>query len=307
MTDRRCFTVTADQDGRRLDRVLRGLYRGVSLGAIMAAIRRGSVRVNGARSGGDARLAAGDVVAVPWAAPEAPFCGGRIWDDDDERELPTLFRDEDVWILEKPAGLLSQPDRNSGDSVITRVWSYLSWTRTDFRPTLVHRLDRGASGAIIAALAGPVLRELSELIREGMIKKTYRAVVSGVPPEAGEIDLPLLKSESGNMVAVDARGRRSVTRYRTLRSDGLSALVEMNLVTGRPHQARVHMSSIGHPIMGDAKYGGRPAGRLFLHAYSLSFPDAHGLPQDLRNNVVTSRMPREFALLPEQGRSGKHR
>jgi 23S rRNA pseudouridine955/2504/2580 synthase len=297
------FTVTPDQDGRRLDRVLRGLYREVSLGCIMAAIRRGSVRVDGAKSKGDARLAAGEIVAVPWPAPKAPFSDRRI-EKRSKEELLTLFRSEDVWILEKPAGLLSQPDRKSGDSVITRVWSYLSWTRMDFRPALVHRLDRGASGAIAAALSGPALRTLSELIREGMIKKTYLAVVSGVPPKTGEIDLPLFKTENGNTVVVDARGKRSLTKYRTIESDGGNALVEMDLVTGRPHQARVHMSSIGHPIIGDAKYGGRAAWRLFLHAYSLTFPDAPGLPQNLKNSTVTSKTPREFTLLsglPQRG------
>ncbi|MDR3354068.1 MAG: RluA family pseudouridine synthase, partial [Synergistaceae bacterium] len=292
MADVRRFTVTADHDGRRLDRVLRGLYRAVSLGMIMAAIRKGSVRVNGKRSGGDARLAEGDIVTVPWASVEAPHHSSI--ERDAREELTTLFRSDDVWILEKPAGLLSQPDKNSDDSVITRVWSYLSWTRTDFRPTLVHRLDRGASGAIIAALAGPALRTLSELIREGMIKKTYRAVVSGAPPESGEIGLPLLKSERGNMVTIDARGRMSVTRYKTLKRGGERALVELDLMTGRPHQARVHMSSIGHPIIGDAKYGGQPAGRLFLHACSLSFPDAPGLPLSLRGSTVTSETPPEF-------------
>ncbi|MDR1481262.1 MAG: RluA family pseudouridine synthase [Synergistaceae bacterium] len=301
MIEARGFTVTPDQDGRRLDRVLRGLYRGVSLGYIMAAIRRGNVRVNGAKSGGDARLAAGDAVTVPWPAPQAL---DRRIGKRSAGELQTLFKSEDVWILEKPAGLLSQPDWKSDDSVITRVWSRLSWTRTDFRPALVHRLDRGASGAIAAALSGPALRMLSELVREGMIKKIYLAVVSGIPPKAGEIDLPLLKSENGNMVVVDDRGKRSITRYRTIGSDGTNALVEMDLVTGRPHQARVHMASIGHPIIGDAKYGGLPAERLFLHACSLTFPDVAGLPRNLRNNTITSKTPREFALLsklPEQG------
>jgi 23S rRNA pseudouridine955/2504/2580 synthase len=178
--------------------------------------------------------------------------------------------------------------------VITRAWSKLSWTRTDFRPALIHRLDRNVSGVMVIALTAPILRRLSELMREGLILKIYRAVVEGAPPESGEVDLPLLKDEARNEVSVDAQGRRALTRYRVLRRGGGRSLVELELLTGRPHQARVHMSSIGHPITGDAKYGGGRAGRLFLHAYSLSFPDLPGLPEELRGAAITSEPPPEF-------------
>jgi 23S rRNA pseudouridine955/2504/2580 synthase len=296
----RGFAATPDQEGRRLDRVLRGLYADVPLAAIMRKIRKGEVRVNGRKSEGACRLVSGDVVGVPWGEPEirrpipaaASSRGARGIGG-----LKTLLRDDGVWFVDKPAGLLSQPDKSTNDSVITRAWAELSWDRSDFRPALIHRLDRNVSGVMAIAMNARLLRLLSELMRERGITKTYRAIVEGSPPERGEVNMPLLKDESRNIVKVDQRGRAALTRYRTLWNDGRHALVDLELVTGRPHQARVHMSSIGCPIAGDAKYGGTAAGRLLLHSYSLTFPDIQELPEILRGAVVSCEPPLEFTKI----------
>jgi 23S rRNA pseudouridine955/2504/2580 synthase len=294
---RASFVVTSDQADRRLDRVLRGLFPSVPIGAIMKAIRKGDVRIGDLKAKGDARLVAGSVVTTPW--------GG------EERERPvipegaeppeTIYRDEYVWCVNKPAGLLSQPDGLSGRSVVTDVWSALSWTREDFRPAVVHRLDRNVSGVILVALTAPVLRTLSECIRLGEAKKIYRAVVMGETPSSGVIDAPLLKNEAANAARVDARGRDALTRYRTLATTGVYSLVELELVTGRPHQARAHLASITHPIVGDQKYGGPAAPvacrRIFLHAHSLTLPKHQALPEALRGAVFIAEPPKEFDKL----------
>jgi 23S rRNA pseudouridine955/2504/2580 synthase len=270
------------------------MYRDVPLGAIMGAIRRGEVRVNGAKGRCDRRLAAGEEVHVPWSLPGAARAVSAGHCEGTAERLRTLLRNDDVWIVDKPAGVLSQPDRSTGDSVITRAWSELSWERVDFRPALIHRLDRNVSGVMAIAMNSPTLRLLSGLMRESLVRKIYRAIVRGVPPEMGEVDGPILKDGSSNTVAVDDAGRRALTRYRRISSDGRRALVELELVTGRPHQARAHMSSIGHPILGDAKYGGDAARRLFLHARSLEFPNLPDMPPTLAGVLVRSEMPGEF-------------
>lgn len=291
------FVVTADQADRRLDRVLRGLYPDVPLAAIMKALRTGGVRLNARKRDGAARLAQGDIVDVPWQ-DERP--APQVLPEKTGTRLKTLFRSDDLWCVEKPTGLLSQPDRKGGDSVITAAWSALSWTRADFRPALIHRLDRNVSGVMAIALNAPVLRTLSEQMREGRIRKLYRAVVRGTPPAHGTIDAPLYKDEARNTVRVDARGKEALTRYRTLRSGNEYSLVELELVTGRPHQARAHLASIGHPIVGDEKYGEaaqgqkRRNGRLFLHASELFFQESPELPQELKGLTVKSEIPKEF-------------
>lgn len=293
----RSFVVSADQAERRLDRVLRGLYEDVPLSAIMKAIRKGSVRLNTRRTTGGARLAEGDSVDVPWGG-EAARREIRKSPAPPHPPLVTLYRDFDIWCVDKPAGLLSQPDKSGGDSLITRVWGELSWIRRDFRPALIHRLDRNVSGVVSVALAAPVLRTLARLLREGRIRKIYRALVWGRAPAHGEIAFSLCKDEQKNMTRADESGKNALTRYRRIGCRGRFSLVELELITGRPHQARAHLASIAHPIAGDVKYGGESAradaARVMLHAYSLTFPDDPDLPPRVRGLTVESPLPKEF-------------
>lgn len=287
------FEASGDQADRRLDRVLRARYPSVPLGVIMKGIRKGKVRVNGAKASGETRLERGDSVATPWEKPESKAMGvvSRM-------TLETVYRDEDIWCVNKPPGLLSQPDRRTDESVVTLAWAALSWERDDFRPAVVNRLDRNVSGAMIIALNAPILRALSELIRQGEIGKIYRAIVLGELCGEGEVDAPLLKNESDNTVSVDASGKKSLTRYRAIAAGGGFTLVELELVTGRPHQARVHLSHLGHPILGDVKYG--PGGiasgpqRLYLHSHRIELPNSPSLPDNLRGRKLTAPTPREF-------------
>ena len=298
------FSVSSDQADRRLDRVIRGLFKDVPLGVIMKAVRTGLVRVNGARTDVSCRLSIGDLVTTPWQlnfTPDLPAekTGGC------RQRLQTVYRDSSVWCIDKPPGLLSQPDKKNADSVITRAWSELGWSRIDFKPAVIQRLDRNVSGLITIAMDAPTLRLLSALMRENLIRKIYRAVVTGKPPSSGEIDLPLAKDEQNNSVYVDrVFGRAALTRFVTLQSSAHHSLVELELVTGRPHQARVHLSSIGHPIVGDFKYSeeerrkqskeSNREGRLYLHALSITLPDSSELQRDISGKTFSTAMPDDF-------------
>ena len=142
------------------------------------------------------------------------------------------------------------------------------------------------------ALTGAAQRLLSELIRERKIKKIYHAVVEGSADDEGRVDIPLKKDTAENRVRADKDGQEALTLYRCLADFGTKSLVELQLITGRPHQARVHMAYIGHPIVGDAKYGsGRGARRPLLHARRLIFPDCGGLPAELCGLAVTAPLP----------------
>lgn len=291
------FYVTADQSGRRIDRLLRGMWPWVPLGAVMKAIRTGEVRLDARKVRPDTRVEEGQFLQVPW---EDAMPDQRTADRDVRisvrNSLETIYRDEYLWIINKPAGLLTQPDTKGGDSLITRVLTELAWTRSDFRPSTVQRLDRNTSGAVIVALTGLSLRHLSELIRERRIRKIYLAVVQGRTEESGEIDLPVLKDPSSNTVRIDPDGQKALTRYRSISYGNGWSGVEAELVTGRSHQARVHFAAVGHPIIGDIKYGGdvKKAKRPLLHAYSLVFPGDEGLPENIKNREFTAPLPKDM-------------
>lgn len=293
------FIVSQDQDGRRLDRVLRGLYPSVPLGAIMKYIRTGDVRIDGRKVPANIRLVRGSEVAVPWGDAAHELVHSNV---SDVPLIKTLYKDDDIIAVSKPVGLLSQPSEQGGDSLIGRILRELSWDRSDFRPALIGRLDRNVSGISIAALNYPTLRAASECMRNGTIRKIYRAVVEGSPKGSGTIDIPLKKNARENTVSCDPSGKHALTRYRVVERASGHALVELELVTGRPHQARAHMSAIGSPIYGDAKYGAvsRFGGRVALHALSMEFPDDPELPEQIRGICCTAPYPDDLQQLKDR-------
>ncbi|OGA33153.1 MAG: RNA pseudouridine synthase [Betaproteobacteria bacterium RIFCSPLOWO2_12_61_14] len=197
--------------------------------------------------------------------------------------LDLIYRDESLIVVNKPAGLLAVPGRgvDKQDCLFAR-------TQKKFPDALVvHRLDMATSGLMLFARGAEMQRRLSHLFREREVQKRYVAVVAGrLELLSGEIDLPLMRDWPNRpRQKVDfASGKPSLTRYRLLAHDASTdtSRVELEPVTGRTHQLRVHMAAIGHPIMGDALYGGEAEGRaerLLLHASALSF--AHPLNAEL--------------------------
>ena len=186
--------------------------------------------------------------------------------------LDLIYCDESLLAVNKPAGLLAVPGRGAdkSDSLASRI-------QAEFPDALiVHRLDMATSGLLVFARGVEMHRRLSHLFRERLVTKCYVAVVAGkVEPSTGEINLPLIgdwpnrpKQKVDSII-----GKHSLTRYRLLEHDidmDISRL-ELEPVTGRTHQLRVHMATIGHPILGDALYGVQGVERLMLHACSLNF------------------------------------
>ncbi|GHV33615.1 RNA pseudouridine synthase [Synergistales bacterium] len=275
-----------DHDGRRLDRTIRSIWPALPLSAIMRALRKGEARLDGVRAhSGDIRVTGGARLYVPWEEPGEEVESHEL-KTSNTRTVPIIWRGENVLVIDKPAGLLVQPDVKHGDSVITRVWGMFGAGEQGFSPAAVHRLDRNTTGALLVAMTGGALRELERLFRERLISKRYLAVVVGNLPKGGLIDAPLLKDETTGVVRVDSRGVTAKTRYERLdrgksMNGSVFSVASIDLLTGRTHQARVHMSHIGHPILGDGKYGRlevnrrmkKEAKRPLLHAYELTFPD----------------------------------
>ena len=291
--------LAGDNDGRRIDRALRSIWPDVPLSAIMRALRKGEVRLDSIRvRKPNERVRGGQELFVPWEAPgERPAARPLS-------PVPLLWRGEGTLIVNKPAYLLVQPDVKGGDSVITRVWAMMESEAPEGpgdtsrpRPAAVHRLDRNTTGALAVALRGDALRALEDLFRTRRVRKRYLAIVEGYAPDLLNIEAPLLRETDPDApegrvscrVRVAKReegGKPALTRCRRLAWDDvltandMLSLVSLELMTGRTHQARVHMAHIGCPILGDRKYGDflinrrwKHVHRPLLHAFELSFPD----------------------------------
>ncbi len=184
--------------------------------------------------------------------------------------LDLIYADESLLILDKPAGLLAVPGRgmDKQDCLASRI-------QKEFPDALVvHRLDMATSGLLVFARNVDMQRCLSKLFRERLVTKRYVALVTGqIEQQNGEIGLPLVADwpNRPRQMVDFGTGKPSLTRYRKLTSSAIFSRVELEPVTGRTHQLRVHLQAIGHAIIGDALYGGQPAERLMLHAHSLCF------------------------------------
>lgn len=214
-----------------------------------------------------------------------------------------LHEDEAVIAFNKPAGLSSQGGRIQAHTLDDLLWAFAR--SNGKRPDLVHRLDRDTSGVILAAKTRPAAGFLGKALQARRFRKTYLALLSAAPePRAGTIETPLLRQEIGResymrAVAADTPGAQAaLSRYRTLSASEDGALVELDPATGRMHQLRVHMASIGRPLAGDARYGGaltfagRAAPRLMLHAAKLVFPHPEG-----GYRTVEAHPPADFEAL----------
>ena len=288
------INITQDNDGRRLDRTLRSMFKWVTLGEIMKAIRTGQIRINSKRvREPGTHLSTGDELSVIWPLKEEEsrvFTHKASWG-----KIKILFQGENVLILDKPSGMLVQPEEKNGDSVISRVWAMLD-SKT---PAAVHRLDRNTTGVLAIALRGNALRSMEELFKKRSVHKFYLAIVKGRAPDEELIDAPLIKDSENNLVSVSSEGLNALTKCERLAGDKDFSLVKLELLTGRTHQARVHMAHIKHGILGDRKYGDFDVNRRLkgitrplLHAWKLEFPeDVNESLREVAGKIFTAPVP----------------
>ena len=281
--ERHEFTVDPDSVGLRLDVYLAGLLPQHSRSQLQRVIKDGGATVRGRAAKSNSTLKAGDVVTVeiPDAVPATPVA--------QNLDLPVIFQDEDVIVVDKPAGMVVHPAAGHAEGTLVNALLFhadnLSGIGGEQRPGIVHRLDRGTSGLMVIAKNDSAHRELARQFQDHEVEKEYVALAWGEVHAGRRIDLPVGRDpvHREKMSTRARRSRTAVTRITAARNLRGITLVHVAIATGRTHQIRVHLSAIGHPIVGDQTYGGvrhrMPAAlraverleRPFLHAARLVF------------------------------------
>ena len=292
----------ARETGGRLDQYLAQSGLGLTRSRLRQLIADGNVLVNGAAAKPSHRLRPGDRVSVSVPAPRPSIAVPQ------DIPLTVVYQDANLVVIDKPAGLAAHPGPGHPDQTLVNgllaLCPDIQGIGGEIRPGIVHRLDKDTSGLMIAAKTELAHHSLSQQIKDRAVQKGYLALVTGSPPqESGMIDAPIGRDpRRRTRMAVTAGGRESRTGYRLLERAGRYSLLELQLHTGRTHQARVHLAWLDHPLLGDSVYGRSSPllPRHFLHAHTMAF--AH--PASGEPMRFVSPLPPDLQAALEAARRG---
>ncbi len=275
------FTVDENYAGQRLDKALAGLCDDLSRARLQTLIAEGAVQVNG-RAGikGSYKVSAGDVLDITIPAPKSAI------PQPQDIPLDIIYEDEDLLVIDKPAGLVVHPGAGNADGTLVNALLYhcgesLSGIGGVLRPGIVHRLDKDTSGLMVAAKSDRAHQGLAAQLEDRSLSRIYQALVLKVPqPRKGTVDQMIGRHPRNRLKMAICKngGREAQTHYMVENTYGdACALVECKLQTGRTHQIRVHMEFLGHPLIGDPLYGAQPtaiAAALRREEYAQDIIDA---------------------------------
>ncbi len=268
------ITLTAGEDGQRLDRFIAAAVTALSRTEAQRLIKAGDIRVNDRPARPSYRLTAGEVITIT-LPPPAP--AGLLAED---IPLDVLYEDDDLAAVNKPAGMVVHPAHGSESGTLVNAalarWPAMRRISGEERPGVVHRLDKDTSGVIVLGKTPAAIKSLQAQFKARTTLKRYVALVEGHPATGtGRIEAPIARDPAQRKrMAVVPGGRPAVTQFRVRESFDAHSLLEIDLLTGRTHQIRVHLAWLKHPVAGDTVYGFRKPtiplkGRLFLHAAEL--------------------------------------
>ena len=285
------LTIGKNDAGQRLDKFLKKAFPLLPDSLLYKTIRTKDIKVNGKRTDAAYKLCEGDKLYIYihdkfLTVPDEEHAYLSVTDD-----ISVVYEDENILLVNKPAGLVVHADENaSPDTLIARIQAYLykkgeydPQTENSFAPALCNRIDRNTAGIVIAAKNAAALREMNEKIRDRRIDKRYLLAVHGkMTQKSGTLKNYLRKDANENKVYIEKQKTpqnvTAITRYRVLAESGNYTLLEAEILTGRTHQIRAQFAHIGHPLLGDTKYGtakqNRETGYRYqtLFAYKLTFP-----------------------------------
>lgn len=315
------FTIKRNEENQRFDKYLKKLLPDAATSFLYKMMRKKNITLNGKKPEGNEILHSGDVVRLFFSDETfAKFSRDTRQTDDEFSVLSKLplggiriiYEDDDILIADKPFNMLSQKASPSDVSANEHLLGYLIRTGkltresfATFRPSVCNRLDRNTTGLILMGISLKGSQELSKMLRERTIGKYYLAVVSGILTKPAHQKGYLIKDRHTNCVEIrstadSAEAKPVETAYRPLCQADNTTLLEVHLITGKTHQIRAHLASIGHPIIGDPKYGSPIVNRTFstdynikaqlLHAYRISFPDGR---------TFTAETPKAFLKISQ--------
>lgn len=297
----RQIEINANQSGQRFDKFLQKYMREATKSFIYKMLRKKNITLNGKKAQGNEKLEPGDKVVLFFSEETLEkFCGDSPENKGKRQaDFPIIYEDDQILLINKPAGLLSQKAKPEDVSLVELVQQYVG-CEPGFSPGICNRLDRNTSGIVVAGKTLPALQKMSELFRTREAEKYYLTIVKGAMTEKKEVDGYLLKDAKTNKVTVyreEKKGSSYIrTGYEPLVTTREMTLLRVHLMTGKPHQIRSHLSSLGHPVLGDAKYGGAHPQIKYqlLHAYELHFPKLGKPFEKISGKCFTATIPQTF-------------
>lgn len=311
----RQLTVHKNDENQRLDKYLKKYLKEAPGSFIYKMLRKKNIVLNGKKADGTEKLTAGDEIKLFFAEETLmKFTGESSGKPEVKfpcKDLDILFEDDDLLILNKPAGELSQKAEPKDVSMNEYALGYLQKTGAIteeslkvFKPSVCNRLDRNTSGILIVAKTYQAAREFGDALQKRTVRKFYQCIVKGTVTREETIDGFLLKDEKTNKVTIYSKPVKDTseihTAYRPLKTVNGMTLLEVHLITGRTHQIRAHLSSIGHSILGDHKYGDRKLAEKYkvkhqlLHACRLELDGFTGDFAKYNDMVITAKIPTIF-------------
>ena len=301
------LVVKKNEANQRLDKLLIKLLPGAPKSFIYKMIRKKNITLNDRKCEGKEIIQLGDSVKLWFSDETFSKFSDTVNIPSVKTIINVIYEDNDIIIYNKPAGMLSQKSKPSdisvNDILISSLLEKGELSKEDlltFKPSICNRLDRNTSGIIICGKTLKGLQDMSLMLKERSLHKDYIAVVEGEVRSGGYLKGCTTKDSQSNKVILTDKGDCIETEYKPVWTDGVISVLMVRLITGKTHQIRLHLSSIGHPILGDIKYGsGKGYKRQLLHAYRVTFPDGRKftaeLPEDMK--WVLGK-PEDFEDLP---------
>lgn len=311
----RSITIGEREAGQRLDKFLGKYFNLAGKGFLYKMMRKKNITLNGKKCDGPEKLQVGDEIRM-FLAEETIEKFSKIPVEIPERKtgLDIIYEDGNILLINKPAGMLSQKAKDTDVSLVEYVQEYLldsgQMTREElrcFHPSVCNRLDRNTSGLVAAGKTLAGLQALSKMFQDRSLHKYYLCVVWGKVKEKKRVEGHLVKNEKTNQVQILPKGKEGVlicTEYEPVEYKDGYTLLKVLLVTGRTHQIRAHLSSLGHPIVGDYKYGDLAVNQAakekfgvnsqMLHGFQMVFPRMSGPIKALGGKSFTAPPPKEF-------------
>lgn len=318
------IVINENEAGQRLDKFLGKLLKEAPASFYYKMLRKKNIVLNGKKATGNEKLTAGDSIKLFLSDETFEKFAGKRQTNDLAASVPNIaleivYEDHDVLAINKPAGMLSQKAKKEDISANEYILQYLLESGTitreslhTFKPSVCNRLDRNTSGILVAGKTLNGLQQMSKAFRERSMEKYYLAIVAGHISKPRRIEGFLKKDGVNNQVTILSEpsndAKPIITEYRPLKLIGQVTLLEVHLITGRSHQIRAHLASIGHSVIGDTKYGNPRLNREFLknagvthqllHAYRLFLADGTKIQADA---------PKEFERALECQRTGREK